>query len=127
VERLLEVGGIGVEQRVGNGPADVVHHQVEPAELVEGVVRQRGDGVEVHGVGRHDVRPSAEGLDPAGDLLELVSAAGREHDVGARLGQGQRAPGADAASGAGDHGDLSVHPEPVEHHPRNVTGSSFTG
>ena len=43
MERLLEILRRGVEQRVGDGPADVVDHDVEATELVDGAVGEAED------------------------------------------------------------------------------------
>ena len=99
--------GVGVEQRVGDRAADVVDHDVEPAELV---VRRVGAGR----------RPRRGRIRSAGTTSALPAQrprparpparAGRlvrdgEDDVGTRLGQRERAGGADPPPGAGDDGD----------------------
>ena len=71
VEGLLEVGHVGVEERVRDRPADVVDDRVEPAELVVRRLREAGDRVGVAEVGRDDERAAAGGPDPLGDGLEL--------------------------------------------------------
>ena len=114
VERLLEVGDVGVEERVRDGAADVVDDRVEPAELVVRRLREAGDRVGVAEVGRDDERPPAGVADPLGDLLELVRGARGDDDVGAGLGERDGGGGADAAAGAGDDGDVVGEGEPVE-------------
>src|SRR5690606_33820079 len=114
VERLLEVRRVGVHQRVRDRPADVVHDDVEPAELVDRGVGQAGGRVEVAEVGLDDVRPPAGGGDPVGHLRELRGVPGGDHHVRTGLGEGDRAGGADAAARPGDHGDLAVHLEEIE-------------
>ena len=116
VERLLEVGGVGGEQGVRDGAADVVHDDVEPAELLLGRVGEGGDRVEVAEVGLDDDRPASERPDASGHLVELMGRARRDEDVGTGFGQPEGRRRADAAAGAGDHGDPVVDGEPVENH-----------
>src|SRR5690606_6353090 len=59
VERVGEVAGVGVHQRVGDAAADVVDHDVEAAEGLDRGVGQTGGGVEIAEIGGHDVGPAA--------------------------------------------------------------------
>ena len=49
---------------------------------------------------------AAEGADFGGDLLGVVGGARDADDVGAGVGELEGDGAADAAAGAGDHGDL---------------------
>nr|WP_254126778.1 hypothetical protein [Aquihabitans sp. G128] len=115
-ERLGQEAGRGVLEGPGHGAAQVVDHDVEPAERLDRGGRQAGHRVEVAQVGGHHVGPSPGGLDLGRHLQELrLGASGQEH-VGAGLGQGDRGGGADAAPCAGHDGDLVGHEELVEDH-----------
>ena len=123
-EGLLQEAGRRVEQRPRHGAAHVVHDDVEPAELVEGRLGQRGHEVEVGQVARHHDGTPAGGLHLRRHLAQLVLGPGGQHDVGARLGQRHGGGGADAAPAGGDDGDLVGDEESIEDHPRNVVGRS---
>ena len=77
-----------------------------------------GHDVEVVEVGGHHHGPAPGRLDLLGHLDQLLLGAGRDDDVGARLGQGQGGGGADAPSGPGDDGDAVGEPETVQDHRR---------
>ena len=121
-EGLLQEARRGVEQRPRHGAAHVVDDDVEPAELAERRLGQRGDEVEVGQVAGHHDGPTAGGLHLLGDGTQLVLGAGGQHDVGSRLGQRDRGGGADAAPAGGDDGDLVGDEESIEDHPANVVG-----
>ena len=115
-------------RRVGDGAADVVDHDVEPAELVVRRVGERRDGVEVHQVGRYDERPPTERPRCALATFSSWSAVRAESTTSAPASASAIAlAGTDPSTGAGDDRDLPVHPEPVQNHAENVTGSSSTG
>ena len=80
--------------------------------------RQRGDRVEVAQVRRHDVGAAAQCLDLWRDGSELLFGACRQHDVGARLGKGERRGGPDPPSSTRHDCDLPVHPEALRRHGR---------
>ena len=65
------------------------------------------------------LRPN--GLHLGGDLVQLVLRAGGQDDVGAGLGEGERARGPDSTSCTGDDGDAVVEAEPLEHHAGTLT------
>jgi hypothetical protein len=113
-ERLGEEPRAGVEEGPRERAAHVVDHGVDAAELVVRRLREPRDRVEVAQVGRDDDGLPAGGPDPVGDLLELLRRARRDHDVRARLGEGDRGGGTQAPTGARDDGDLALDREPVE-------------
>ena len=111
----FEVPDARVEQRPRGGAAGVVHDDVDAAELLDGSGRERDEVVGVVRVGGDHERPPTEPAHLLGDDVELLLGAGRQHEVGAGLGERQRGGGADAPSGAGDDGDLSVDAKAFEH------------
>ena len=84
----------------------VVHEDIEPAEfrerLLETVFHLRGVG-HVH---RDGQRFAPGGRDFPGERGELIGAACRQHNLGARLGQRQRCGAADALRRAGNESDF---------------------
>ncbi len=116
VEGRLQKARRGVQEGAGHRAADVVDHDVESAEGFGGPVGQRGDGVELGQVGRHRHGLATAVLDLARHLLELLLGASRDHDVGPRLGQGQRGGRPDAASGSRHHRHAVGQPEAIEDH-----------
>ncbi len=116
VEGGLELLGCRVEEGAWQRASDVVHDDVEATQPVSRRADQRGHGGEVGQVGGVDDGSASGGSDPAGHLLELVGAAGGEHDVGARLREGDRRGRADAPSRTGDDRDPAGEREAVEDH-----------
>ena len=116
VEGLFEEAGRGVEQGAGHGAPEVVDDDVQPAQLVPGRLGQRAHQVDIGEIAHHDHGPPAGGLDLRGHLAQLLLGPGGQDDVGARLGQGHRGGGADAAAAPGDDGYLVGHAEAVEDH-----------
>ena len=121
-ERLFEVLDAGVEERVRDGAADVVHDDVDPAQLLLRRLREPGDGVQVGEISGHDHRAPAGGLDRGGHLVQLRLGAGRDDDVGTGLGEGDGRRGTDASPGAGHDADLAVQSEHVEDHGGTLRG-----
>ncbi len=80
----------------------VVHHGVQPSQLVDGALHRGGDLVGVGHVGGHRQRRAAGRFDVGFQLMEPIGAAGQQRDGGALVGQCPRGRGADAAAGAGD-------------------------
>src|SRR5690606_20735039 len=105
VERLLHRLDAGLEQRPGRGAADVVHDDVDPAELGGGGVDQRPHGIEVAEVALHGDGPAAERLDLGAHRRQRLGGAGGDDDVGADLGEGCRGTSTDATAGTRDDGD----------------------
>ena len=121
MEGVLEAGDVGLHELPRHPAADVVHHDVEPAEGVDGGLRERGHLVEVGQVGGHDDRLAAQGLHLRGDLVQLVLRAGGQDDVGAGLGEREGAGGPDPAAGSGDDRDPVVETKSLEHHGGTLT------
>jgi hypothetical protein len=97
------IGGVGEREH----DPGVVERHVEPAEVGDGAIHQRGDLVLVGDVAGH-----AEPAVPGGGQLvrgfaqRLLVDVG-EHDRGARGGERARRVEAHAGGGAGDERDLS--------------------
>ena len=87
--------------------AGVVERHVEPAELGDGAVDERGDLVFVGDVAGDAERPVPGGGELVGGGAQRVPVDVGEHDRGA--GSGERASGVEphAGAGAGDEGDLA--------------------
>ena len=119
VERLLQIVRVGVEQGVGDGPADVVHHDVQAAELVVRRVGERRRPTRASSGSRapraHAARPPRPARRPSSSWS---SVRGRQQHVGPRLRQRHRRRRPDATTGSRDDRDLPVHPEPVQNHGR---------
>ena len=94
---------------------------VEPAEGVDGGLRERGHLVEVAQVGGHDDRLASQCLHLGGDLVQLLLRAGGQDDVGAGLGEREGAGGPDPTSCTGDDRDPIVEAESLEHHAGTLT------
>jgi hypothetical protein len=107
---------LGAHERRGHGAADVVDDDVQTAELVLGGLREAGSRLQVVEVQRYDQGPPASRLDLGCDLAELLFGTGRDDDVGAGLGEGDRTRGPDSAARTGDHRDLPGHQETIKNH-----------
>jgi hypothetical protein len=85
----------------------IVDDDVEPAELADGALDQGVHlGVARHVGGDHDGPPACPRRE-LGGLLERSLGTGRQSHVGARFRQRHRDGSAEAATGAGDDGDLA--------------------
>ena len=123
VERALEGRHVGVDERHRHRAADVVHDDVEPAELVDRGVDQALDRAEIGEVGGHDDRAATELLRPARRRRRAATAVRAAITTSApRLGEGERRRGADAAPGGGDDGDAVVETEAVQEHAGTLPG-----
>ena len=122
VERAFEEARARVEERPRHRAARVVDDDVDAAELVDASAPTMSAtaSLSLTSAGHHERAPAAA-ADVVGDGVELFLRARREHDVGARFGEGASDRGADAAAGAGDDRDLAVEPERVE---RRASGRS---
>ena len=100
----VPVRSAGLEQRLGQGQAGVVHDQVEPAEREHGRVDHRLDGVLVGHVGR-DADRHVRAADLGGGGLRLPEIEVGDHDAGALGREPLGGRLADAAGGAGHQGD----------------------
>jgi hypothetical protein len=116
VERALEEALAGVERGTGHGPARVVHHDVEAAELLDGGVDEVLEGAGVVHIGRHHEGPAARPGHPGRDLLEVRDGAGGEHHIGSGLGQADGDAPPDPLARPGDDGNPVVEAEAVEDH-----------
>ena len=68
----------------------VVDQDVDPAQVLHGLVDRRHDGTGVGAIGLDDERSPTSGFDPLGNLLRLVSVVGiREGHCSAIMGQPQ--------------------------------------
>ena len=91
------------------GEAGVVDEEVEAAELVDGRLDERGDGVLVGHVRRDDVGVGVVLVgEGSGDVVEALLAAGGEDDLCALAGEGVDGRATDTGARTGDDSRLAV-------------------
>jgi hypothetical protein len=93
----------------------VVDQDVDLAEMVHGCVDQRRALRRIADIGDDGKGPLPGTNDLGADLVEPIRAAGAEHDVRPGFGQRHSKAGTEPGAGTGDHGDLPVKPEQVQH------------
>ena len=109
-QRTAQVGAVGGLPGFGSDGADwqaqrigrVVHHDVDPAELVHGAGHQSCEVVVARGVGGDRDGSSARRSDPRGYLFARLGFPARDHDCGATRSEGLGDRLADTAASAGD-------------------------
>ena len=112
--------------------ARVVDEHVESPEFVDGSADQVAAGGGIGDVGGHGEGRGAATAAVRGDRLEILGAAGGQHELRTRVGQLPRHLAPDTARGAGDH-DNVIAERAVSHvrlaplRCRRRTGYFFSG
>ena len=111
----VETLGRGLEDGLRPDGAGVVDQNVEAAELGDGALDQVANGVLIAHVGGDCERAPARGadgvrgfVDAAGQAFGGLLALGGHYDIRAFLREADGERLADAAAGAGDHGDAAA-------------------
>ena len=111
--------------RSSEPPALLIHTSSRPE--LDGRRRKRLVAILGAHIGLDRDRPPAEPDDDVGDLLDLVSTACTDDDVGSGRGQPEGDPPADATARTGDDGDVAVEAEAVEDHDPDGRAANATG